>query len=147
MDAVEVSAATAYCAFAYYNYVEIFCQKKIKKPWKKRRWWMKNIHRNRTTQTIENQFLELNFEPSGEFENLTHLNYTDFQYLLSKVSPIISKKDTHWRLAIPAKLRLAITLRYLATGDSLKSLHFLFKVSSEIISKIVPEVCTALVEV
>lgn len=91
--------------------------------------------------------MELNCEPSGEFENLTRLNHTDFQYLLSKVSPIISKKDTHWRLAIPAKLRLAITLRYLATGDSFKSLHFLFKVSSEIISKIVPEVCTAIVEV
>ncbi|KAF0742397.1 protein ANTAGONIST OF LIKE HETEROCHROMATIN PROTEIN 1-like [Aphis craccivora] len=108
---------------------------------------MKNIHRNKTTQTIGNQFLELNFEPSGEFENLTHLNHTDLQYLLSKVSPIISKKDTHWRLAIPAKLRLAITLRYLATGDSFKSLHFLFKVLCEIISKIVPPVCTALVEV
>jgi len=72
------------------------------------------------------------------------LTHADFEYLLSKVSPIISKKDTHWRLAIPAKLRLAITLRYLATGDSFKSLHFLFKVSSEVISKIVPEVCTAL---
>jgi len=72
---------------------------------------------------------------------------TSLPYLLSKVSPIISKKDIHWRLAIPAKLRLVITLRYLATGDSLKSLQFLFNVSSEIISKIVPEVCTALVEV
>lgn len=97
--------------------------------------------------TIENQFSEIIFEPSDEFENLTRLTYRDFEYLLSKVSPIISKKDTHWRLAIPAKLRLAITLRYLATGDSFKSLHFLFKVSSEIISKIVPEVCMALNDV
>ncbi|CAH2015154.1 unnamed protein product [Acanthoscelides obtectus] len=41
-------------------------------------------------------------------------------------------------------MRLAITLRYLATGDSFQSLHFLFKVSPQLISTIVPEVCKAL---
>lgn len=42
-----------------------------------------------------------------------------------------------------------ITLRWLgyAIGDSFKSLHFLIKLPSEIISKIVPEVCMALNEV
>lgn len=45
------------------------------------------------------------------------------------------------------KIRLAVTLRYLATGDSYKSLHHLFKISSQIISKIIPEVCLALNEV
>jgi len=48
MDVVEVSAAAALCAFAYYNYVNIYDKKIIKKPWKKRRWWMTKIHRNRT---------------------------------------------------------------------------------------------------
>ena len=33
-----------------------------------------------------------------------------------KVSPLISKQDTTMRLAIPAAVRLAVTLRYLATG-------------------------------
>jgi hypothetical protein len=82
------------------------------------------------------------FEPSEEFEIITRPTCTDFEYLLNQCSPIISKKYTHWRLAISDKLRL--TLRYLTTGDSLKS--FYSKVT-EIISKIVPEVCIALVEV
>lgn len=81
---------------------------------------------------------------SGQFHNFTDV--TDFEYLLPKVSPIISKKDTPKRDAIPAKVRLAITLRFLASGDSFESLHFLFKVSSSIISRIVPEVCMALNE-
>ncbi|CAD7088081.1 unnamed protein product [Hermetia illucens] len=64
------------------------------------------------------------------------------------IRPLITKRDTVMREAIPAEIRLAITLRYLATGDSYASLSFLFKVSTQSISKIVPEVaksiCSAL---
>lgn len=95
---------------------------------------------------MENHLAELIVEPSGQFHNFTRMSVTDFKYLLPKVSPIISKKDTPKRDAIPAKVRLAITLRFLASGDSFESLHFLFKVSSSIISRIVPEVCMALNE-
>lgn len=96
---------------------------------------------------MENIFVELLYEPSGEFENFTRMSLSDFEYLLTLISPIISKQDTQLRDSIPAKIRLAITLRFLATGDSYKSLHFLFKVSSQIISKIVPEVCAAINQV
>lgn len=96
---------------------------------------------------MENQLAELLAEPSGQFDNFTRMSASDFEYLLEKVSPLISKKDTLKRDAIPAKIRLAITLRFLATGDSFDSLHYLFKVSGSIVSKIVPEVCIALNEV
>lgn len=96
---------------------------------------------------MENIFVELLYEPSGEFENFTRMSLSDFEYLLTLISPIISKQDTQLRDSIPAKIRLAITLRFLATGDSYKSVHFLFKVSSQIISKIVPEVCAAINQV
>ncbi|CAH1993077.1 unnamed protein product [Acanthoscelides obtectus] len=59
----------------------------------------------------------------------------------------ISKQDIQLRKAIPARIRLAITLRYLATGDDFQSLHFLFKISPQLISNIIPEVCSALNEV
>ncbi|CAH1982820.1 unnamed protein product [Acanthoscelides obtectus] len=95
---------------------------------------------------MDRQLSELLMEPGGEFENFTRMSLADFEYLLNIVSPMISKKDTSMRQAITPKIRLAITLRYLATGDSFKSLHYLFKVSSEIISRIVPEVCAALNE-
>lgn len=69
----------------------------------------------------------------------------DFEILLNKVGPHIAKKDTKWRKAIPANERLALTLRFLATGDSLKTLYYLFKISPQLISQIIPEVCTALI--
>lgn len=86
-------------------------------------------------------------EPSTEFFNFCRMSREDFQYLLDSVGPVIYKRDTKWRKAIPIQERLAITLRFLATGDSFQSLHYLFKVSPQIISEIVPEVCRAIIDV
>lgn len=96
--------------------------------------------------TMENQLRELVAEPSGEFHKFTRMSLMDFEYLLNKISSKISKQDTKLRASIPARIRFAITLRYLATGDSFQSLHFLFKISPQLISQIVLEVCNALNE-
>lgn len=64
------------------------------------------------------------------------------------ISPSIEKQNTNYRKVIPANERLAITLRYLATGDSYISLAYTFEVSKQTISRIiVPEVCSAIIEV
>lgn len=96
------------------------------------------------SEDMEKQLNELLAQPSGEFKKFTRMSSYDFEYLLNKISSTISKEDTQLRKAIPARIRLAITLRYLATGDDYESLHFLFKVSPQIISQIIPEVCFAL---
>lgn len=57
---------------------------------------------------------------------------------------LIQQTDTVMREAIPIDVRLDITLRYLATGESFRSLEFNFWVSRKAISYIVMEVCTAL---
>ncbi|CAG4981951.1 unnamed protein product [Parnassius apollo] len=46
------------------------------------------------------------------------MSTVDFEYLINKIFPLISKQDTQLLQALSAKMRLAITLRYLATGAS-----------------------------
>lgn len=94
---------------------------------------------------MENLFEEMLCEDSGEFDNFCRMSPLDFDFLLKKIEPYIGKQTTNIREAIPPKIRLAITLRYLATGDSLRSLHFLFKIASSTISQIISEVCKAII--
>ncbi|XP_061402393.1 uncharacterized protein LOC133338232, partial [Musca vetustissima] len=81
------------------------------------------------------------------YKNFVRMSPEDFDYLLELVTPLIEKANTNMRESICPGGRLAITLRFLATGDSYASLMFLFKRSRSSICNIVPEVCTALYKV
>jgi hypothetical protein len=69
-----------------------------------------------------------------------------FEELLQRVGPRLMKKDTFMRKALEPGHRLAIALRYMATGDSYKSLSYSFRVAHNTISSIVAETCEAIIE-
>nr|CAI5819399.1 unnamed protein product [Callosobruchus analis] len=73
------------------------------------------------------------------------MSAVDFEYLLNRIGPHIKKSDTVMRKSIPVNERLAVTLRFLASGDSFISLSYLFKMSNQVISDIVHEVCQAII--
>lgn len=81
----------------------------------------------------------------GRFHNFCRCNQEDFERLLILIQVKIGKKNTNCREAISPRQKLAVTLRYLATGDSYASLIFFFRISKSAISKIIPEVCQALI--
>ncbi|KAJ8704051.1 hypothetical protein PYW07_013345 [Mythimna separata] len=144
---LEVIAASALYLGATFNYFLAVYRRHVamKRRLRRRRCWMQDIHHQRTSTTLNNRLQELLTELTGEY--FVHMSATDFEYLLQKISPIIKKQDTRWRHSIPAKIRLAVTLRYLATGDSYSTLHRFFKISSSLIARIIPEVCRAIATV
>ncbi|XP_049867519.1 uncharacterized protein LOC126367811 [Pectinophora gossypiella] len=145
MEDVEVIAASAICLFSIYNYACVLNKYKVQQRHRrrKRRMWMNKIHRNRTLNSMEQSFQDMIREDSGEFNNFCRMSPSDFEFLLSKIEPMI-KRQSRLRIPITPKIRLALTLRYLATGDSYRNLHYLFKVSPSAISLIIPAVCKAI---
>ncbi|KAG1935444.1 protein ALP1-like [Pimephales promelas] len=83
---------------------------------------------------------------ASDFRKRT-MDVEDFSYLLGKVRPFIQRRDTKLRRAISARMRLSLTLRFLATGETFRSLSFQYRIGRSTISEIVMETCQALYEV
>uniref|UniRef100_A0A667WYG0 DDE Tnp4 domain-containing protein n=1 Tax=Myripristis murdjan TaxID=586833 RepID=A0A667WYG0_9TELE len=78
---------------------------------------------------------------SAGFRGLLRMTAEEFEFVLSKVAPLITKTHTKLRRAITAKERLALTLRFLATGESFSSLSFQFRIGESTVSMIVSQTC------
>ncbi len=70
-----------------------------------------------------------------------------FHELLQRLGPTIAKRDMWYRKSLHPGLRLAITLCFLATGDSYYSLMYGFSVAHNTISLIVRDVCHAIIDI
>ncbi|GBO11006.1 hypothetical protein AVEN_242374-1, partial [Araneus ventricosus] len=75
------------------------------------------------------------------------MDTASFEFLLKLVTPHIERKDTKMRKAISSGERLALTLRYLASGETQSSLAYQFRIAQNTISAILKAVCNALVTV
>ena len=68
----------------------------------------------------------------------------NFDEILSLIKADICKKDTVMRDSIPSEIQLAITIRFLVTGNSYKDLSMGFRVHESTIGEFIPKVCGAI---
>uniref|UniRef100_A0A3P8N7S1 DDE Tnp4 domain-containing protein n=1 Tax=Astatotilapia calliptera TaxID=8154 RepID=A0A3P8N7S1_ASTCA len=80
----------------------------------------------------------------GRFQRYHRLSLGQFEDLLTRVGPRIARLDTNYRCSIPPAERLSICLRFLATGDSFRTIVFSFRVGVSTVSQIIPQVATAI---
>ena len=89
---------------------------------------------------------ELNSEDVRTYSNFMRNDADMFGELLGRIQDKIQKTDTHLRKALPADLKLAVTLRYLSTGNTYKEMMYQFCVPQNTISIFISEVCNALMD-
>ena len=122
--------------------------KKKKRKAKKKSYWTRPwLLRRPMYGQYEKLMKELENEDVASFKNFMRVDPALFSELLEKVGPLIEKEDTFWRKALEPGLKLAITLRYIATGNSYMSLQYGFRVAGNTICNFVPAVCEAIIQV
>ena len=67
-----------------------------------------------------------------------------FEIIKTRLEPHLARQATNYRAPISVRKKLALTIRYLATGQSYTSLSCQLKVGRSTISKFLPEVCRAI---
>lgn len=118
---------------------------KVKVP-TRRKWWSRPWLMRRTMYGQYEQLMsELAREDVPGFKNFLRVEPQLFLELLERVSPRIQRQDTFMRKCLEPGLRLAITLRYMASGDSYKSLEYGFRVANNSISRLIPQTCEAII--
>ncbi|KAB0803745.1 hypothetical protein PPYR_00715 [Photinus pyralis] len=113
-----------------------------------KRMWVRDVFKEeqRLLQgTSSNLIMEMRRTDRNKFFNFLRMAPETFDLLLSIVGPYVQKKLLI-REPIPAKVRLEITLRYLASGDSMTSLSYNFRVGKQSVSRIIFETCNAIWE-
>ena len=70
---------------------------------------------------------QLKLEDGMGFRNFLRMSPADFKTFLQMVGEKISKDCTVFRETIPASVRVAVTLRFLASGESFTSLMYTFR--------------------
>ena len=112
----------------------------------KTREWVK---RREQRGYFNNIVKELKVEDKLGFREMFRMDVGDFEFIPRKISHLISPHQMSnfgGHLPIMPDERLALTLRYIATGESIQSLTFQFRISLNAVSYIIKECCNALVD-
>ncbi|XP_033752818.1 uncharacterized protein LOC117336159 [Pecten maximus] len=116
---------------------------------RRRRFWFRpwlGIERRRSFGLYDQLMVELRAEDHNSFCNFMRMPPDMFSEILRRVGPRITKKHTWFRAPIEPGMKLAITLRHLASGAKYMDMRYGWRVPHNTISKIVREVCGAIVD-
>ena len=90
---------------------------------------------------------ELRIEDRFGVREMFRMNVTDFENILAEISDIISPKETLGGTnPVQADERLALTLSFLAAGETFQFLSFQYRISLNAVSYMVKGCCKAIVE-
>lgn len=114
----------------------------------KRKRWVKDWLLKRDFYTHINLLTVIrDSKDDKDFANYFRMKDACFDKLLVLVTPYLKKQDTCMRKAITPEEKLAVTLRYLATGRNIEDIKFSAVMSPAAIIEAIMDTCRALIYV
>ena len=80
------------------------------------------------------------------YRNFTRMEPAFFHLIEERITPHLRKSITNFRKSLEVRLKLAVTLRHLSTGESYTSLQYQWRVGRMTICKFVPQVCKGILK-
>ena len=81
---------------------------------------------------------ELHREDQRGYKNYLRITPDLFHEMVEKLTPYLQKQSSYMRQPLQVGLKLAATLRFLATGNSYTSLQYSFRVAKSTICTFIP---------
>ncbi len=127
-----------------HQHQQVICQHRLRLQ---RRWWCQPwLLRRPAFGQFKHLTVELRIEDPASFQNFVRCETAMFQKMVDRLTPLICKLDTNYRKALDRGLKVVIVLRYMATGDSSKSLQYSFRVAYNNICLLIAEVTSAIMD-
>ncbi|MCP3680334.1 MAG: transposase family protein [Gammaproteobacteria bacterium] len=90
--------------------------------------------------------VELRNEDPKSFHNFMRMPQDMFREIVTRLTPRIQKQTTNWRAPLEPGLKVALTLRHLASGAKYADMQYAWRVPPNTISIVVTEVCHAIID-
>ncbi|XP_071652483.1 uncharacterized protein [Temnothorax longispinosus] len=119
-------------------------KKQISFRWVNRQYWVRPINVRRPDQGDFNHLLQEMKNDPFMFFRYTRMSLCIFNQLLEMMTPFLVKKSH--RALIPEQ-RLALTLRFLDTGDQVLSIALAYRIGESTARKVIKETCAAIIRV
>ncbi|CAH1962935.1 unnamed protein product [Acanthoscelides obtectus] len=97
-------------------------------------------------EALDEYLQELYHEDPREYKAVLRVTPEQVDKLLNLIKMQIERQDTFMRDAIPAGVKLEVTLCFLSSGISYRLLAIFFRISKSSILKFIPEVCDVMYE-
>jgi hypothetical protein len=148
MDRQHVAVGLYMQNVAYLGIVGQLAVALKRKVKKRRRYWVRPWIERRVQFGFYHQLMqELRIEDSATFTNFLRMPPHIFDELLTILYDHLVKKTTKMRDPLEPGLKLAMTLRHLATGATYTSMQYGWRVPPNTISVVVREVCNVINQV
>ncbi|KAL0861420.1 hypothetical protein ABMA27_008964 [Loxostege sticticalis] len=120
---------------------------RTKKNQVKRKWSVHPLWRRRQFDGEFNTLCRYLPYNEDKFFGYFRMSKENFDILLNELKSALTRQQTRFKTPIEPKQRLAVCLRYLATGDSYLTISFSFRLGHTTVHQIVNSTCRAIVNV